>query len=209
MERYEIVTSELQKIFVDAKCELDYKDPYTLLVAVILSAQCTDKRVNLVTPTLFASYPNVYAMANAEQADIERIIHSCGFYRNKAKSIIECSKDIIAKHNGEVPNTLEELVELRGVGRKTANVVLSTIFNVPAIAVDTHVFRVSNRLGLANAKTPEECEKQLMENLPKELWSKMHQLLVLFGRYNCKSKNPSCESCSLKGICKEYKCKKN
>ncbi|MGN1227809.1 MAG: endonuclease III [Christensenellales bacterium] len=209
MSDYKIIYGELNKLFPNAKCELVYTDAYTLLIAVILSAQCTDKRVNQVTPNLFAKYPTPYDLANANQKDVEEIIRSCGFYVNKSRNIINCAKDIANLHNGEVPNTMEELVKLSGVGRKTANVVLSTVYNVPAIAVDTHVFRVSNRLGLSNTNNVLQCEYQLMEKLPKEIWSNMHHLLVLFGRYVCKAQNPSCDKCPLKENCKEYLCKKN
>lgn len=201
MKKDEIVYSELTKLFPEAQCELSFKDEYTLLVSVILSAQCTDKRVNQVTPALFQKYPDVYALANAEPNELKEIIHSCGFYNSKAKSLIECCKDIVEKHNGKVPNTMEELIKLRGVGRKTANVVLSTAFGVPAIAVDTHVFRVSNRLGLSNAKDVRVCEKELMQVFPKERWSSAHHLMVLFGRYICKAQSPNCKDCPFKDIC--------
>lgn len=207
MLNYEIIYDDLKKKFNNAECELKYTNAYELLIAVILSAQCTDKRVNKVTPELFNKYPTPNDMVNADILELQRIIHSCGFYNNKSKNIIECCRDIVNKFNGEVPNNLDDLTRLSGVGRKTANVVLSTIYKVPAIAVDTHVFRVSNRLGLADAKNVDECEKQLMNNLPKELWSQMHYLLVLFGRYYCKSRNPNCENCTLKNICKEYICR--
>ena len=204
MEKSEIVFSGLKSLYPNAECELEYKDAYSLLIAVILSAQCTDKRVNQVMPTLLKRYPTVYDLANAGSGEVEDIIRSCGFYKNKTKSIIECSKDIVEKYNGEVPNSLDELIKLRGVGRKTANVVLSTVFKTPAIAVDTHVFRVANRLGLVKADNVEDCEKQLMKALPKERWSEMHQMLVLFGRYKCKAIKPNCIDCPLKDSCDKY-----
>lgn len=201
---YQKIYDGLIDMFGDAECELEYSDPYTLLVAVILSAQCTDKRVNKVTPALFQKYPTVYDMAKADNIEVESIIRSCGFYHNKAKNIINASKDIVSKYNGKVPNTLEELISLAGVGRKTANVVLGTIFHKPAIAVDTHVFRVSNRLGLSQSTTPNKCEQDLMKVIPIEKWSNSHLLLVLLGRYICKARTPLCEECKLKQYCEEY-----
>ena len=207
MKNYDYIYERLNEVFPNAECELDYKDAFSLLIAVILSAQCTDKRVNMVTPVLFKKYPTAKELASANQKDVEQIIHSCGFYVNKSKNIINCSKDIVERFDGNVPSTFDELMTLSGVGRKTANVVLSTVYNTPAIAVDTHVFRVSNRLGIAKAKNVEECERQLMKNFKKENWSKLHHLLVLFGRYNCKSQNPKCEKCVLKDVCEDMLCK--
>ena len=207
MKESKYIIQELKKLFPDAKCELSFTNPYTLLVSVILSAQCTDKRVNQVTPELFKKYPTVYDLAKANQSDVEMIIKSCGFYNNKAKNIIACSKQIVDNYNGEVPTKLEDLIGLSGVGRKTANVVLSTAFNIPATAVDTHVFRVSNRIGIVSASNVDECEKQLMQSFPKEEWLNLHQCLVLFGRYICKAQKPSCENCVFSDICKESKCK--
>ena len=203
------IYDNLKAMFPNAVCELEYKTPYTLLVAVILSAQCTDKRVNLVTPSVFEKYPTVQDMAKAQQEDLEMLIHSCGFYRNKSKNIISACKDIVERFNGEVPRTLEELTSLKGVGRKTANVMLSTIFDSPAIAVDTHVFRVANRLGLTTAKTPKQSEEQLMQVIPKNLWSNSHQMLVYLGRYVCKARKPKCEECKLKQYCKGYQSAKD
>lgn len=202
MEKYKFIYNKLKEIYPNASCELEYKDAYSILVAVILSAQCTDKRVNQVTPKLFEKYPTVFDLANAEQLDVEQIIYPCGFYRVKAKNIILSSKDVVEKYKGQVPNNLNDLISLKGVGRKTANVVLSTVYNVPAIAVDTHVFRVSNRVGLANADNVKDCEVQLMNVLPKQIWSEMHQMMVLFGRYICKSQNPKCDICPFKDCCK-------
>ena len=207
MEQSKYIIDELNKLFPDAKCELEFNNPYTLLVSVILSAQCTDKRVNMVTPKLFEKYPTVFDLAKANQGDVEELIKPCGFYVNKAKNIINCSKQIVEKYKGAVPNKLEDLISLSGVGRKTANVVLSTAYNIPAIAVDTHVFRVSNRIGIASADNVDDCEKQLMQNFPKEKWLNLHQCLVLFGRYICKAQKPACENCVFKDICKENKCK--
>ena len=186
-------------------CELHFKNDYELLVAVILSAQCTDKRVNEVTPILFEKYPNYHFLANAGVEDVEKIILPCGFYHNKAKNIIQASKQIEEHFNSKLPDKLEDLTTLAGVGRKTANVLISNIYHIPAIAVDTHVFRVSNRIGLAKTDNVLDCEKQLMTAIKKEHWSEMHHILVLFGRYYCKARNPLCANCVLKDVCKGYK----
>ena len=197
----------LDKKFPNASSELNFSSNFELLVCVILSAQCTDKRVNEVTKTLFKKYNTPNQFASLKQEELEKLIYSCGFYHNKAKNIIACSKQLVEKYNGEVPNDLNALQTLSGVGRKTANVVYSVAFGGDAIAVDTHVFRTSNRLGLSNSNNVLDCEKDLMKALPKNLWSKMHYLLVLFGRYNCKSQNPKCDTCEFKHICKYYKTK--
>ncbi len=197
---------ELLKIsYPDAQTELNFSNPYELLVAVILSAQCTDKRVNQVTPALFESYPDVYAMQNAEQADVERLIHSCGFFRNKAKNIISACKKIVSDFGGVVPNTVETLVSLPGVGRKTANVVFSVAFGGDAIAVDTHVFRVARRLGLSKANTPEKVEADLNQAIPKELWGHAHHLFIFHGRRTCHSRKPNCMECKLQDFCNYYR----
>lgn len=196
---------ELKKLFPDAICELNFKNDYELMVAVVLSAQCTDKRVNQVTPALFAKYPTFFDLANANIFDVEAIIKSCGFYHNKARNIIEASRQVCTKYNGKLPSTLEELTTLAGVGRKTANVLLSNVFRIPSIAVDTHVFRVSNRIGLSKSNDVLDCENQLMKNIRKENWSEMHHLLVLFGRYYCKARKPQCKNCVLIDVCKEGK----
>lgn len=189
--------------FPDAKCELNYSSPYQLLVAVILSAQCTDKRVNMVTEQLFKIAPTPDKMLELGEDKLKQIIHSCGFYNNKSKSIISATKDIIEKHGSTVPNTMQQLCKLSGVGRKTANVVLAEAFNNPAIAVDTHVHRVSKRLGLTSLNsTPEKCEQDLLKLVPLNSQSKFHIQAVWFGRYHCKSQNPKCELCKLKNICK-------
>lgn len=200
-----IITNYLNKLFPDATCELNHSSAFELLVAVILSAQCTDARVNKVTEVLFKNYNTPQKLAEANQDEIERIIYSCGFYKNKAKNLIACSKDILKKFGGEVPNNLEDLQTLAGVGRKTANVVYSLWFKGDAIAVDTHVFRVSNRIPLAKGNTPFEVESGLMKIFDKSEWSKLHYLLVLFGRYRCKAKNPNCDQCELKQLCEFYK----
>ncbi|MGN1208574.1 MAG: endonuclease III [Christensenellales bacterium] len=193
------------KIFENPKCELEYDSIFQLLVAVILSAQCTDKRVNLVTKELFKEYKTPWDFQKLSGEELEEKIHSCGFYKNKAKSILLASKDLIEKFDGVVPNTLEELMTLSGVGRKTANVVLSEGFKKNAIAVDTHVFRVSHRLKLSEGKTPLEVEKDLQKSFDKKLWGSLHLYLVLFGRYKCKSLKPLCEDCELKKYCSYYK----
>ena len=195
----------LNERFPEAKCELNYSNPYELLIAVILSAQCTDKRVNAVTPKLFEFCNDPEKMSKLSVDELIPYIRSCGFYNNKAKSIIECSKALVENYQGVVPSDRDKLQSLVGVGRKTANVVYSEAFGGNAIAVDTHVFRVSNRLGLVNTTTPEQTEKQLNEVIPEEYWSKMHHLLIFLGRYVCKAIKPACGECNLKDLCKFYK----
>lgn len=191
----------LQTLYPDAKPALKYTTPYELLVAVILSAQCTDERVNKVTSVLFERYSTPEQMLTLSQTELERYIFSCGFYRMKAEHILSASRDIVEKYGGEVPNTIETLMTLAGVGKKTANVVYSVAFGGDAIAVDTHVFRVSNRLGLAKGKTPLEVEAGLQKAVPKEDWSKAHHWLIWHGRKVCHSRKPDCESCALSGVC--------
>lgn len=198
----------LYKRFGEASCELNFKNNYELIVAVILSARCTDKRVNIVTKELFEKYPTVLSLANADINELEKYIYSCGFYKNKAKSLIKMANDVINKFNGIVPGEFEQLVQLAGVGRKTANVVLSVGFSKQAIAVDTHVFRLSNRLGIAKSKTPLNCEIALQKVVDKSRWSQFHHYLVLFGRYVCKSQNPNCKDCELSLYCDYLKTKK-
>ena len=202
------LTKKFDELYLDPKCELVFHSDYELLVAVILSAQCTDKRVNLVTAELFRDYNTAEKMITLSQEELEQKIRTCGFFHNKAKHILEMSNDLIQKHGGKVPSNKEELKALAGVGEKTANVVLAVAFNVPAIAVDTHVFRVSNRLGLASGKNVSKVQRDLEKNLPKDKWIKMHYALVLHGRYVCKSQRPLCEICELKDVCKAYKKKK-
>lgn len=186
-----------------AHCELDFGTPFELLVAVVLSAQCTDKRVNEVTRELFkvASTPEEFAAMPVEQ--LERLIYSCGFYRNKARAIKELSLSILEQ--GGMPDTRDGLMQLRGVGRKTANVVYSVAYGGNAIAVDTHVFRVANRLGIVDAKTPEQTEEGLMAAFDEDKWSRLHHLLIFQGRYVCHSQRPDCAACNLKEYCKYYK----
>ena len=186
--------------------ELNYSSNFELLVAVILSAQCTDKRVNIVTSELFKKFNKPQDFAQMDIKLLEKYIHPCGFYHNKAKNIIECSKQIVSKFGGQVPDNFDDLVSLAGVGRKTANVMLIVAFDKPAIPVDTHIFRVSNRLGLTNAKTEEECERQLTKLFAshKDIWGKLHHLILLYGRYTCKAIKPDCENCILTKYCKNY-----
>ena len=198
------ILNELEKLYPDAKPALKYNSPYELLVAVILSAQCTDERVNKVTEVLFKEHGTPESMLTLSQPELEKYIFSCGFYRNKAAHILSASADILEKFAGEVPSTLEELRTLAGVGRKTANVVYAVAFGGDAIAVDTHVFRVSNRLGIANGKTPEKVEDDLMKVIPKNMWSKAHHYLIWHGRRVCHSQNPDCINCTLKEYCNFY-----
>lgn len=195
----------LDKLFPNPKCELNYKSNYQLLVAVILSAQCTDKRVNMVTNELFKEFGTPEKIITLSQEQLEQKIRPCGFYRNKAKNILSMSNDIMTKFNGKVPNNLDDLQTLAGVGRKTANVVFSEAFKGNAIAVDTHVLRVSNRLGFVKSDNPLKVEMALMEKFSNEDWGKLHLQLVLFGRYKCKARAPECEICPFTNICNYYK----
>ena len=198
------IEERLDRLFPSPKCELNYKNNYELLVAVILSAQCTDKRVNIVVGELFKKYDTPQKMLTLTQEELEEKIHSCGFYHNKAKNILSMSRDLIDKFNGEVPQDLEQLQTLAGVGRKTANVVYSEAFGGDAIAVDTHVLRVSNRLALASTDDPYKCELALMKTFDKSKWGKLHLQMVLFGRYVCKAQKPLCQECPFTKICKYY-----
>ncbi len=199
----EEIKKHFDNLFPSPKCELDYETPFQLLVAVILSAQCTDKRVCMVTKELFKEYGTPDKMAKAEQGEIERLVHSCGFYHNKAKNIIAMSRDLMNKFNGQVPKTLEELTTLSGVGRKTANVVIGEAFGGDAFAVDTHVLRVSNRLGLVKTDDAGRCEQALCSYFPQKYWSGLHLQMVHFGRYKCRSQNPDCTECPFVKICKK------
>lgn len=196
------IVETLGKIFPD-KPQLKYSNSFELLVAVILSAQCTDERVNKVTERLFKIYPTANELANANSTELEKIIFSCGLYKNKAQFLISASKDIVEKFGGQVPSALEDLRTLSGVGRKTANVVYSVAFGGNAIAVDTHVFRVSNRIGLANEKDVYKTELALMKILDKKDWSKSHHYLIYLGRNYCKAKNPDCENCPISVACEK------
>lgn len=196
-----VALATLKNLYPDAKPALRYSTPYELLVAVILSAQCTDARVNVVTEKLFAKYSTPQAMVTLSQEELEKYIFSCGFYRMKAEHILSASRDILEKFGGEVPSTVETLMSLAGVGKKTANVVYSVAFGGDAIAVDTHVFRVSNRLGLAKGKDPLQVELGLQKAIPKADWSKAHHWLIYHGRRVCHSQKPACESCALQSVC--------
>ncbi|MCD8040901.1 MAG: endonuclease III [Clostridia bacterium] len=201
----EKILAELKRLYPDAQPALHYATPYELLVAVILSAQCTDERVNKVTAELFKKHNTPATMLELSQEELEKYIFSCGFYHNKAAHILSASKDIIEKFNGEVPAEHDKLKSLAGVGQKTANVVYAVAFGGDAIAVDTHVFRVSNRLGLAAAATPEKTELQLKEAIPQADWSKAHHWLIYHGRRVCHSQKPDCAECTLKDWCEYYK----
>lgn len=184
------------------KSELNFSNPLETLVSVMLSAQCTDKRVNMVTPVLFAKYKTASDYANAKLDDVEQIIKSVNYYHNKAKNLIEMGKHLAKHHEGQVPSSLEDLVKIPGCGRKTAQVVLIEAFDIPAFPVDTHIFRVSNRLGLTDAKNVIESEQQLKSIFSKEDWGNLHRALVLHGRYVCKAVKPDCENCKFRSICK-------
>lgn len=198
----ETILKKLQEMYPDAKCALHHRNAFELLVATVLSAQCTDARVNIVTARIFPKYNRPEHFAALSVEEIGEMIRDCGLWQSKARSIQGLSRMLLEKHGGEVPSTLEELTELPGVGRKTANVVLSNAFGIPAIAVDTHVFRVANRLGLADAKTPEETERQLMQRIPREYWSPAHHWLIHHGRQVCHARNPQCSQCPLLPHCK-------
>ena len=207
-QRTKIILDELKAMYPDAKCELNYETPFQLLVATILSAQTTDKKVNEVTGTLFKEYPDVDTFLTLSINELEERIKQIGLYRSKAKNLLIMCNQLKSNFNGEVPSTMEELVTLAGAGRKTANVVLSNAFGVPSIAVDTHVFRVSNRLGLADSENVLEVEKQLQKELPKREWSLAHHLLIFHGRRRCIARNPKCSECPLTNRCLYYKANK-
>lgn len=202
-DRISNILTELERLYPDARPALHFKNPYQLLVAVILSAQCTDVKVNMVTPALFEAYPDADALAAAEPEDVEPYIKTCGIYRNKARNLVLTARALVSEYGGEVPADHEKLTELPGVGRKTANVVMSCAFGADAIAVDTHVFRVSNRLGLADAGDVLKTEQQLMQNIPKNKWSLAHHWIIFHGRRVCAARKPACKSCTLSAWC-EY-----
>ncbi len=205
-EKFNRIIEYFQKTFPVAETELVYDNPFELLVAVILSAQCTDKRVNIITPLLMKKYPDALSMAKAEPADIFEYIKSCSYPNNKAKHLIGMSRMLVSDFNGIIPSEPDLLQKLPGVGRKSANVIASVIFRKPVMAVDTHVFRVSNRLGLVkNAKTPLSVELQLTRHIPSDLIHEAHHWLILHGRYICKAKNPLCSKCGLTELCNYYK----
>ena len=195
----------LEKEYPDAICSLDYGKDYELLFSVRLSAQCTDERVNMVTPALFERFPTLEAFAAAAPEDVEPYIHSCGFFRAKARDIVLCARELLEKHGGKVPGTMEELTALPGVGRKTANLILGDVFGLPAVVVDTHCIRISNRLGLVDGlKDPVKIETALRELLPPEKSSDFCHRIVLHGRAVCTARKPACERCCLKHLCREF-----
>ena len=187
----------LEQTYPDARCALDYRNPLELLIATMLSAQCTDERVNMVTPALFARYPDAASFAEAEPAELEELIHSCGFYRQKAKSIRACCRLLVDEFGGEVPAEMDDLVTLPGVGRKTANVVLNEAYGEPAIAVDTHVLRTANRLGWISTRDPVKAEFQLLDAVPKKWWGRVTLLLIHHGRNCCSARKPLCADCPI------------
>ncbi len=204
-ERYDGIIEWFNKNMPVAETELHYKNPYQLLVAVILSAQCTDKRINMVTPALFEAYPTPQDMAKASADDIFEYIKSVTFPNNKAKSLVGMANALVDKYDGKVPDSMDELIKIPGVGRKTANVILSVVFNRAAMAVDTHVFRVSNRIGLTDdSPNPLVTEKTLVANIPNELIGKAHHWLILHGRYVCTARKPKCHECGIRPYCKYY-----
>lgn len=203
-DREEVVL-KLMEDYPDARPELDFTNPFELLIATILSAQCTDVRVNKVTAVLFEKYKTPSDILKLSFEELEKYIHSCGCANTKAKNILKTCEILIKKYDSEVPKTMEELVELPGVGRKTANVVMSCAFGKPAIAVDTHVFRVSNRIGFVKEDNVLDTEKSLMKILDKSIWSKMHHVIIFHGRRKCKARSPLCEECSIKEKCLYFK----
>jgi endonuclease-3 len=204
-ERYQYVIAWFQEHMPEAETELHYSNPYELLVAVILSAQCTDKRVNMVTPALFRKFPGPESLARATFEDVEPLVRSVTFANNKSRHLIGMAQMLMERFGGEVPDNIEDLVLLPGVGRKTANVIISVVFQKPGMAVDTHVFRVSERIGLTlKAKTPLQAETQLVANIPKELLPIAHHWLILHGRYVCVARRPKCEQCGLQKVCRYF-----
>lgn len=204
-ERIKGIVEWFEATMPDPKTELDYDSPFHLLLAVILSAQCTDKRVNIVTPPLFAAYPTPHDLAPASEEEVYGYIKSVTFPNNKTRSLLKAARMLVDEFDGEVPSDIDNLMKLPGVGRKTANVMLSVVWGEAAMAVDTHVFRVSNRLGLTdNSKSPLETEKTLVKHFPPELLPKAHHWLILHGRYVCKAQRPDCLNCGLTALCKAY-----
>jgi endonuclease III len=202
-ERANKILDILEQAHPEATCALHYKNPYELVMATILSAQCTDERVNMVTPTLFARYPTPKALAGARTEDVEEIIRSTGFYRAKTKSLLGNARALVADHGGQVPRSMAEMVKLPGVGRKTASVVLGHVYDIAeGIAVDTHVLRVSNRLGIARGDDPIEVERQLMAIIPRERWTRTTDLLIFHGRKICDARRPLCGQCPVFALCR-------
>ena len=200
----EYIIENLDRLYPDAHCELNHKDSFELLIAVVLSAQTTDVSVNRVTPALFEKYPDALSLSEASEEDVMRLIHSIGLYKNKSRNIINLAKEVVKRFDGEVPSKREELESLPGVGRKTANVVLSNCFDYPAFAVDTHVSRVSKRLMIARKDDDVlTIEKKLMKFFPRNCWSRLHHQFIFFGRYKCKAKNPECTDCPFRDSCRK------
>ena len=205
-QKVDTIIEQLKLRYPDAICALQYKKDYQLMISVRLAAQCTDARVNLITPALFAAYPSLEAFAQADVADIERLVHSCGFYKHKARDIVLACQMMISEFGGKVPDTMEQLLRIPGVGRKTANLLLGDLYSVPgSVVCDTHCIRISGRLGLTNGtKDPEKCEQQLRKILPPEESSDFCHRIVLFGRDTCMARNPKCSECPLTMFCKEF-----
>ena len=208
-ERYQGIIDWFSETMPSPKTELEYDSPFHLLLAVILSAQCTDKRVNMVTPALFEAFPDPFSLAQASEEHVHSFIKSVTFPNNKTKHLIRAAKILTEEFGGEMPSDIDGLMKLPGVGRKTANVMLAVVWNKAAMAVDTHVFRVSNRIGLTNnSKTPLATEKTLVKNFPEDLLATAHHWLILHGRYVCKSRNPDCDNCGITQYCKEFSSRK-
>jgi endonuclease-3 len=204
-ERFKAFVEYFSENQPEAETELQYSNPYELLVAVVLSAQCTDKRVNMVTPNIFERFPEPESLAEASWEEIFQIIRSISYPNNKAKHLVGLAKILVEEFKSVVPSEITDLMKMPGVGRKTANVIASVVYNKPAMAVDTHVFRVSNRLGLTtNAKTPLESEKQLVKHFPKKVIARAHHWLILHGRYVCLARKPKCEECNIQHFCKYF-----
>ena len=200
------IIKKLKEMYPDAICSLDFATPFQMLVAVCLSAQCTDERVNKTTPAIFEKYPTVHDFNNMDIKVLDELIHPCGFYKNKAKNIKLCAKQVFEKFNGQVPNNMQDLMSLAGVGRKTANVVLLEVFGIAeGIAVDTHAKRISNLIGLSNKKEPEKIEQDLLKIFPKEYLKDINHLFVWHGRNTCIARNPKCDTCTINQYCKHYK----
>ena len=200
-----ILFNKLKEYYPDATCSLDFEEPFQLVVAVMLSAQCTDERVNKTTPELFKRCKTVQDFANIDINELENIIHPCGFYKNKAKNIKLCAKQVLENFNGVVPHTMKELTSLAGVGRKSANVIMLEVFGIAeGVAVDTHAKRISNLTGLSNKKEPEKIEQDLLKTFPKECWKDLNHLFVWHGRNTCVARNPKCDICPISNLCKFY-----
>lgn len=204
-EKVSVIKDYLDKTYGNVPCTLDYQDPFQLLVATVLAAQCTDARVNLVTPELFSKYPTVESFANAKETDIEKLIYSTGFYRNKSKNIVACAKALMEKHAGQVPDTMEELLELPGVGRKIANLLLGDVFGKPCIVVDTHCKRITNLLGLTKNTDPTKIEMDLKKVIPSEYGAQFCHQIVEHGRAICVARRPKCLECGMNMVCDYYK----